>query len=54
VQPKKPPYKPFSIEGTVLAFEGVVGKAVLASEGTGTVRTLWVYDLTTGWESNPS
>nr|WP_315124665.1 hypothetical protein [uncultured Capnocytophaga sp.] len=50
MQPKNTSYKAFSIEGTVLAFEGVVGKAVLASEGTGTVRTLWVYDLTTGKE----
>ena len=40
--------KQFKIEGTVLAFENVVGNAILASEGTGTIRMLWVYDLTTG------
>lgn len=50
MQPKNASYKQFSIEGTVLAFEGVVGKAVAVSEGTGTVRLLWVYDLTTGKE----
>ena len=50
MQPKNTSYKQFSIEGTVLAFEGVVGKAVAVSEGTGTVRLLWVYDLTTGKE----
>lgn len=48
MQPKNASYKQFKIEGTVLAFENVVGNAILASEGTGTIRMLWVYDLTTG------
>lgn len=48
MQPKNAAYKRFKIEGTFLSFESVVGDAVLASEGTGTIRTLWVYNLTTG------
>lgn len=48
MQPKNTACKRFKIEGTVLAFEGVVGDAVVASEGTGTIRILWVYDLITG------
>ncbi len=35
-------------EGTVLSFEGVVGKALVLSEGTGVVRTLLVFDMTAG------
>ncbi len=48
MQPKNAAYKAFKIEGTVLSFENIVGHALVASEGTGTIRTLWVYDLTTG------
>ena len=48
MQPKSTAYKRLKIEGTFLSFEGVVGDAVLASEGTGMIRTLWVYNLTTG------
>lgn len=50
MQPKNASYKQFSIEGRIFTFEGVVGEAVLASEGAGAVRILWVYDLTTGEE----
>ncbi len=48
MQPKDTAYKPFKLEGRVLAFEKIVGDAVLVSEGMSTLRTLWVYDLTTG------
>ena len=48
MQPKNAACKRFKIEGTFLSFESVVGDAVVASEGTGTIRTLRIYDLTTG------
>lgn len=47
IQPKKTPYKAFKIEGERFSFEKVIGNALLASEG-GVIRTLLVYDLTTG------
>lgn len=50
IQPKKSSYQQFSIKGSILDFEHVLGKTLILSEGTGTVRTLWVYDLTTGKE----
>lgn len=50
IYPKKTSYKQFSIKGSTLDFEHVLGKTLILSEGTGTVRTLWVYDLTIGKE----
>lgn len=47
VQPKNTSYKQFELEAVALAFEKVIGKALVLSENT-MRRTLCVYDLTTG------
>ncbi|MDO4692331.1 MAG: hypothetical protein Q4A64_05620 [Porphyromonadaceae bacterium] len=48
IQPKHTGIKHFKIKGSVLDFEKLVGRTLITSEGTGTVRTLWLHDLTTG------
>lgn len=50
VQPKRSgaDIKAFELEGTILAFEGVVGHTLLTYEGTGATGTLSLHDLATG------
>lgn len=48
VQPKSTLYKQFKIQGVRITFEKILGKTLVASEGSGIIRRIWVYDLTTG------
>ena len=65
VQPKHTGIKGFTINGSTLDFEAILGNTLVTSEGTGVVRTLWLHDLATGevvdvlffytydWDKNP-
>lgn len=48
VQPKHTGIKGFTIKGSTLDFEAILGNTLVTSEGTGVVRTLWLHDLATG------
>ena len=48
VQPKHTGIKGFTINGSTLDFEAILGNTLVTSEGTGVVRTLWLHDLATG------
>lgn len=48
VQPKHTGIKGFTIQGSTLDFEAILGNTLVTSEGTGVVRTLWLHDLATG------
>lgn len=48
VQPKHTGIKGFTINGSTLGFEAILGNTLVTSEGTGVVRTLWLHDLVTG------
>ena len=48
VQPKHIGIKGFTINGSTLDFEAILGNTLVTSEGTGVVRTLWLHDLATG------
>lgn len=48
VQPKHTGIKGFTINGSTLDFEDILGNTLVTSEGTGVVRTLWLHDLATG------
>ena len=48
VQPKHTGIKGFTINGSTLDFEAILGNTLVTSEGTGVVRKLWLHDLATG------
>ena len=48
VQPKHTGTKGFTINGSTLDFEAILGNTLVTSEGTGVVRKLWLHDLATG------
>ena len=48
VLPKHTGIKGFTINGSTLDFEAILGNTLVTSEGTGVVRKLWLHDLATG------